>query len=220
MSAPRTRAHELAVAASPIWIQLRDTFTGTAPRGPVGVRLERSAGTSWVEFDHPAQISSAGQLGFVNLGRSRNRAGKALAVRIHVTAPGSIAETPDGDPAITATIPAWGWGPAPPAPPAPTDLLLYPAPAYAFPSRTPIVAGQVLDAHGDPAPGARVWATAKVQNTLLTEEVRSDGDGRFRLPVRWSVGATDVRSSHRGRAGSLTVVVPADLSSTHQITLT
>jgi hypothetical protein len=59
-----------------------------------------------------------------------------------------------------------------------------------------------------------------VQNRLLTEEVRSDGDGRFRLPLRWSAGATDIKATHGAQAGSITVSVPADLASTHQITLT
>jgi hypothetical protein len=77
-----------------------------------------------------------------------------------------------------------------------------------------------MDPAGGPVARARVWANATVQNTPLTEEVRSDGDGRFRLPLRWSVGATDVNASDGAHAGSITVVLPADLSSTHQITLT
>jgi len=215
VAAPR----ELVIAASPIWILLRDAFTTRAPRGPVTIRLERRIGSGWVEFEHAWQLSSAGHLGFVNLGRSRDPAAVGtFDVRVHVSSPGTIAEAPGGDAAITAPVSGW-WASAP-APAAPTELVLYPGPAYAFPSRTPLVAGRVLDAHGAPVPRARVWSTAKVQNALLTEEVRSDDDGRFRLPVRWSVGATDVQSTRGGQAGFTTVDVPADLSFTHQITLT
>jgi hypothetical protein len=39
---------EPVLAASPVWIQLRDTFTGRPPAGPVSVALERRTGATWV----------------------------------------------------------------------------------------------------------------------------------------------------------------------------
>jgi hypothetical protein len=211
---------EPMVAASPIWIRVRDTFTGRPPDGPVPVRIERRVGADWIGFEHRHQLSSTGDLTFINLGRTRDPgAVGTFDVRITVESPGRIPEAPGGGAAIIRTITAWAQD-APDAPLLPDDLRLFPGTAYSFPSGTPVLAGQVIDAHGDPVARARVWATATVQNSLLTEEVRSGGDGRFRLPLRWSAGVTDVRATHGAQAGSITVSVPADLSSTHQITLT
>lgn len=173
-------AFERSVAASPIWIRLRDTFTDRSPAGPVTVSLERRDGPDWVPFDHRHQISSTGDLAFVNLGRTGDPAALgSFDVRVTVASPGTIAETPGGDAAITTTVTAWA--PAAPAVPhLPSELRLYPAPTYPFPSGTPLLAGRVLDAGGNPVPRARIWAAVTVQNRLLTEEVRSDGDGRNR----------------------------------------
>jgi hypothetical protein len=215
-----TLTAEPMLAASPIWIRLRDTFTGRPPAGPVRVSIERRAGADWIAFEHRHQLSATGDLAFVDLGRTRDPgAVGTFDVRIFVDCPGAIPEAAGGGVAVTKTITAWAPG-APAAPLLPDDLRLFPGPSYRFPSGTPLLAGRVFDAHGDPAGRARVWATATVQNTLLTEEVRSDGEGRFRLPLRWSAGATDVRATHRAQTGSITVSLPADLSSTHQITLT
>ena len=211
---------ERTVAASPIWIRMRDTFTGSPPTGPVHVALDRRVGANWVAIKHRHQLSATGDLAYVNLGRSGDpRAVGTFDVRVSVDSPGTIPESSSGDAAITKTITAWAPG-APNAPSLPDELRLFPGPSYAFPAATPLLAGRVTNADGEPVPRARVWATATVQNTLLTEEVRSDGDGRFRLPLRWSAGATDIHASSGAHAGSITVVVPADLSSTHQITLT
>jgi hypothetical protein len=211
---------EPMVAASPLWIRLLDTFTGRPPAGPVRVSIERRAGGEWIPVAQRHQVSAVGDLTFVNLGRTRDPgAVGTFDVRITVDCPGTIPEAAGGSAVIIKTITAWAPD-APDVPLLPDALRLFPGPSYAFPSGTALLAGQVVDAHGDPAGRARVWATATVQNTLLTEEVRSDGDGRFRLPLRWSAGSTDVRATHGAQAGSITVSLPADLSSTHQITLT
>jgi hypothetical protein len=215
-----TLALEPMVAASPIWIRLRDTFTGGPPTGPVSVSLQRRLGVDWLALEHRHQISATGDLAFVDLGRTRDPdAVGTFDVRVIVDSPGTISVASNGDAALTTKVTAWAPG-APIVPLLPDNLRLFPGPSYAFPTRTPLLSGQVLDSHGDPAPRARVWATATVQNRLLTEEVRSGGDGRFRLPLRWSAGATDIHATHGAQAGSITVVVPADLSSTHHITLT
>jgi hypothetical protein len=210
---------EPIVAASPIWIRLRDTFTGGPPTGPVSVALERRIDADWVPIEHPYQLSVTGDLAFVNLGRTRDPgAVGTFGVRVTVDSFGTISEAADGAAAVTKTITPWAPD-APVVPLLPDDLRLFPGPSYAFPTRTPLLSGQVLDSHGDPAPRARVWATATVQNAPLTEEVRSGGDGRFRLALRWSAGITDIHAAHGARSGLLTVRVPDDLSSTHQITL-
>jgi hypothetical protein len=208
------------VSASPIWLQLRDTFTGRAPASPVSVALERRDGTRWLAFPHAHQLSPYGDLAFVNLGRTGHPATVGtFDVRVTVSVAGSVTVAADGAPTVTRSVTAWTPR-ARPATPAPETLSLFPGPDYPFSPQTPLLAGQVVLANGDPVPRARVWATETVQNALRTEEVRSGRDGRFRLPLRWSAGATDVNAALGADAGSITVIVPADLSLTHQITLT
>jgi hypothetical protein len=215
-----TSMFEPIVAASPVWIRLVDAFTGRPPAGPLSVAIERRDGASWIAFEHRHQISSTGDLGFVNLGRTRDPATVGtFDVRVTVTGRGTICEGPGGDADVTATVTAWAPD-APAVPVVPLVLRMFPGPAYAFPTGTPLLAGRVVDAGGEPVARARVWAAATVQNALVTEEVRSDDDGRFRLPLRWSAGPTDVKATRGAQAGSISVVAPTDLSSTHQITLT
>ena len=213
------RRTETIVAASPVWILLRDTFTGGPPVDRVAVSLERLAGTTWVPFAHRHQLSLSGDLVFLNLGRTRDPgAVGTFDVRVTATVPGSISEASNGDPALTTTIAAWAPD-APVVPAMPDDLRFFPGPGYRFPGGTPLLAGQVLDSNGNPAPRARVWATATVQNASLTEEVRCDDEGRFRLPLRWFAGAVDIHATAGAESGSILIFAPAALSSTHQITL-
>jgi hypothetical protein len=79
-----------------------------------------------------------------------------------------------------------------------------------------------MDSGGASVARARVWAKETVQSMDLFEEVRTDGDGRFRLPLRWSPGLpahTDVHATDGTTTGSIQVSLPSALTSTHQITL-
>ena len=213
-------ASERRIAASPIWIRLRDTFTGQAPLGPLTVALERRTGAAWTPLRHRHQLTPAGDLGFVNLGRSRDPATTgSFDVRITIGCASMVAEAFNGDPAIITTVHAWAPD-APVAPAQPNVLRFFPGPVYRFPAGTPLLAGRVVDANGDPVARAHVFSTATVQGAPLTEEVRTDVGGYFRLPLRWSTGATDINAALGGRNAAITVSVPADLSTTQRITLT
>jgi Carboxypeptidase regulatory-like domain len=210
---------ERRTVASPIWIRLRDAFTGAPPRGPLSVTLERRVDATWTPFEHRHQLSPSGDLAFVNLGRSHDPATVgSFDVRITVGCPGMIAEAANGDPAVTTTVHAWAPD-APAAPAQPVVLSFFPSPAYAYPAGLPLLAGRVIDADDAPVYRARVSSTVTVMGTDLTEEVRTDVDGYFRLPLRWSAGATDVKAAHLGRTAVTTISVPADLSTTQQLTL-
>jgi hypothetical protein len=213
-------ATEHRIAASPIWIRLRDTFTGRPPSGPLTIDLERRTGATWAPFDYRHQVSRQGDLAFVNLGRSHDPAAVGtFQVRVTVGCPGMIAEAANGAPALTTSVTAWA--PDAPSPPTQPDVLrFFPGPSYAFPAGVPLLAGRVVDGAGVPLARVRVSSMATVQGALLTEEVRTDATGFFRLPLRWSSGATDVRAALGGRTAAITVSVPADLSTTQQITLT
>jgi hypothetical protein len=210
-------AIERRTSASPIWVRLRDTFTGGAPRGPVLIQLERRVGQEWVTI--PYRLSSGGDLAAIDLGRSREPGSIGrFTVRVRATVEGVIAD-PDE---LELLVDAW----APDAPPVaiPIEWPLFPGPAYAFPPGTPILAGQVVEnASGAPVARAEVTVDETIRNTTITEEVRCDQSGRFRLPVRWSSGATTVNARKDRPApqtpltGSIVVNVPDDLSAIHRI---
>ena len=213
-------ASERRTAASPIWIRLRDAFSGRPPLGPLDVTLERRTGATWTPFAYPHQVSPAGDLAFVNLGRSANPAAVgSFDVRVTVVAPNLIAEAPNGDPFATTTVTAWE--PDAPVVPAQPDVLeFFPAPGYSYPAGVPLLGGRVVESNGAPAPRARVFSSTTVLGVPRTEEVRTDADGRFRLPLRWAAGATDVEAALAGRTAANTISVPADLSTTQLLTLT
>jgi len=217
-------SHELASdtietrsAATPLWLRLRDTYTGHPP-ADVDVVLERKAGTEWVELPHPHQISSQGDLGFLNLGRARAGATGSFDVRITCTAPRTIAETSTGAPALEATVAIW----TDQSPPLPTiePISFFPAPDYAFSPATPLLTGRVVDAAGDPVDRARVRVVETFGATLAIEEVRTTPEGWFRLPLRYSKGPTQVDADKGVLTDSMTLVVPDDLRSLPTLTLT
>jgi hypothetical protein len=210
---------ERRTAASPVWIQLLDAFTGRRPAGPIAVALEKRVSLDWVPLDHPHQISPAGDLGFVNLGRTADPAAVgSFDVRITPSCAGMIAEDANGRPSVTTTITAW-----PPDSPVvqtqPEVVRFFPGPAYPYPPGAPVLAGRVVDTSGDPVGRVRVFSITTIQGVPHVEEARTHSDGRFRLPLRWSAGATDVNAALGGRSAAITVSVPADLSTTHQLTL-
>ena len=219
---PRWRA-SAAVAASPIWIRLRDTFTGGPPRGPLDGTLERAdrrdAGSpsSTATSSAPPATSA-----FVNLGRSRDPATVGSVRRPHHRrpAPGRSPRRPTATPAITTTVQRLGAGRAARAGrarrPAPV-----PRPGLRVPGRTPLLAGRVVDAARRPRrPRPRVGDRDGPEHAAH----RGGAHRRRRaLPPARCAGRPappTCKAAHGGRTGSITVAVPADLSTTHQITLT
>jgi hypothetical protein len=220
MTAVVFTSSERRTVASPIWIKVLDAFTGRPPLGPFAVTLERLVGTAWTPFAHPHQVSPAGDLAFINLGRSANPAGiGSFDVRVTVGCPNMIPEAANGDPSVTTTVTAWPPD-APVVPSQPDVLRFFPAPGYSFPAGVPLLGGRVVESSGAPAARARVFSSTTIQGVPRSEEVRADAAGRFRLPLRWSAGATDIHAALDGRTAAITVSVPADLSTTQLLTLT
>src|SRR5206468_1739496 len=151
--------------------------------------------------------------------REHRPGGRAHDVRVTVGCAGMIPEALNGDAAITTTVTAWAPD-APAAPSQPEVLRFFHGPGYRFPAGTPLLAGRVVDANGDPVARVRVFSTSSVHGVQTTEEVRSDDAGNFRLPLRWATGATDIKAALGGRNAAITISVPADLSTTQQMTLT
>lgn len=212
------RAAEDRLAATPVWIRLVDEFTGRRPSGPLEVLLERRDGAAWVPLDHPHQVSSRGDLGFLDLGRARPGQSGTFDVRITVSAPHTQAATTLGSPTVTRTIARWSVQ-APPAP-TPIEVRFFPTPSYAFGPGTPLLSGNARDAAGDPVPRAMVSVTETINGTPVVERTLTDESGWFRLPLRWSSGATSVQAAKGALGGSATITVPDDLADVLTLTLT
>jgi hypothetical protein len=141
---------EPTITASPIWIRLRDTFTGRPPAGPVHVSIERRVGANWIALQHRHQLSSTGDL------RSSASAAPAIRRRSGRSTSASSSTAPGRSRGIgrrrgghqdhhrlgagRARQSVSAGRPAP-----------VPRPELRLPRGTPLLAGRVIDAHGDPA---------------------------------------------------------------------
>jgi hypothetical protein len=207
---------ERTIAASQVWLRLVDTFTRQGPTGRVGVQIERRDANQWHAVTVPYVLKPSGDLAFVNLGRvRRDEAGRQFDLRITPTAEGSIAETVNGTLSVVVTVTTWS-ADAPPVLPAVQEVRCYPAPNYPFGPGVPLLSG-VVERAGNPVGRARVKSSGTGPGNTPTEEVRTADDGWFRLPLRWSSGATKIDADRSGQTGSKSINVPADLGSVLRI---
>ncbi len=205
--------------ASPVWLHVVDTFTDKAPEGPVEVGLSRRVGTTWVPFEFRYQYASSGDLALLGLGRvAPGLAGTTIDVRITLGVPRSIVETSAGGDSINLTITAWN-ADHPPAPAVRELVRCFPGPDYRFRPGVPVHAGRAVDAAAAPVPRARVRVTETVLGNPVVEEVRTGAGGWFRIPLRWSSGATTLDADRAGASGSTTITLPGDLGSVSVITI-
>jgi hypothetical protein len=209
---------ESRLAASPVWLRLVDTFTGRRPAGPVQVSLERRDGTAWLPMAVPHQLTEAGDLGFLDLARGRPGDTGSVDVRVGVTSPGTATVFATGDPVLEMTVPIWSEA----APPAPTAQVVsfVPGQDYRFGPGVPLLAGRVVDAAGAPLDRAAISVTETVRGSPVVEQAMTNADGWFRLPLRWSSGATQVSATRGALSGSATITVPDDLDTILTLTLT
>ncbi|MGO4362937.1 hypothetical protein [Terrabacter sp. RAF57] len=209
---------EERLAATPLWVRLVDEFTGRRPAGPLEVLLERREGTAWVALECAHQISSRGDLGFLDLGRAKPGVAGSVQVRVSVSAPHTQSATAGGSASVIRTIDLWS-AQAPPVP-VPVVVRFFPLPSYAFGPGTPLLSGRALTAAGDPVLRAMVSVTELIGGSPVLERTLTDADGWFRLPLRWSSGATQVDATKGVLAGSANLIVPDDLDDVLDLTLT
>jgi hypothetical protein len=215
----RTRLRvESRVSASPVWLRLVDTFTGHPPAGPLDVRIEKWDGTTWVPLTVPHQVSSSGDLGFLDLGRGRPGEPGSFDVRTTVSNPHTVADTATGDPFVVTTVTVWTAD----NPPSPTAqaVRFVPGPDYRFGPGVPLLSGRVVDQAGVPIDRAHVSATETVRGSPVVEEVMTTPDGWFRLPLRWSSGSTQIDAVRGPLSGGTTITVPDDLPVAVTLTVT
>jgi hypothetical protein len=208
---------ESRVSASPVWLRLVDTFTGQPPAGALDVRIEKRDGASWVPLAVAHQISSSGDLGFLDLGKGRPGQTGTFDVRVTVDHPDTVTDTVTGDPFVVSTVTVWTPG-SPPSPTAQT-VRFFPGPGYRFGPGIPLLTGRVLDQAGDPVDRAHVSATETLRGSPVIEEVMTTAGGWFRLPLRWSAGTTQIDVVRGPLTGGTTITVPDDLPVTVTLTV-
>lgn len=98
----------------------------------------------------------------------------------------------------------------------PTDTLLLPSLNYPFAPNIPVLRGIVVDASGKPVPDVSV-----TQGN--TEQTITDPKGNFALPLRWAASNVnipiDAADQRTGRTGSVNIQLPADLQTSHIISI-
>ena len=202
---------------SPIGLELVDDFltTPTAPSpamplGPITAVLDVDDGAgTFVPTDASFVVTSQGVLTFPGIGRTpRPSIASPVTYRVRIESPlyrPLYRATADG---ITFVAPPWNDDE--PASLVPTfgRAVLLPAFPYQFPSYTPVLRGEVVDTAGAPVPDARVTESTTGARALTDER------GAFALALRWvPAGNATIDASDRfGHAGSIPIVVPADLA--------
>jgi len=209
---------ESRVAASPVWLRLIDVFVSAPPAGPLSVTLEKRDGSVWIPLTVPYQVSTGGDLGFLGLGRGRRGDTGTFDVRTTIASPRTLTDTPAGAPFVQTTVPVWS-DDSPPTP-TPQDVFFLPGPDYRYGPGVPLLAGRVVDPAGGDVDRTRVSATETVRGQPKVEQAMTNADGWFRLPLRWSVGATQIDASRGSLTATATVTVPDDLRTMLTLNLT
>jgi len=202
---------------SPVGLRLLDELTNQPPLGSVRAILDlQDAGGNWRQTDIRAVMTPSAVISYAGLGRRAVVAGVPFQTyRVRLTADFYIPYyltnaagiqfdaypyNDDNPPAVIASLAI--------------DTPLLPAPQYPFASHIPVLRGVVVDANGNAVPNAYVTQSNN-------ERALTDSRGTFALPLRWvpantpvPVDATDQRT---GRTGSISIQIPAALSSNQKI---
>ena len=202
---------------SPVGLLLVDDLTGRPPVGRIEAFLELQDAAEWRPIDRDPVITASGVLVYPGLGRSIDVTQPPRHYRVRLDAPlyrplyrvnadGIEFDVPpfdDATPPGTVTDRV-------------TPTVLLPAPHYPFAPYIPVLRGIVQDAGGAPVPDVLV-------QEALRERTLTDARGAFSLSLRWVPAGTPTLitadDQRNGRAGSITVTLPADLNQSQTITV-
>jgi hypothetical protein len=217
MTSWRAVPEENRLLYSPVGLLLVDDLTGRTPVGRVEAWLELQDGAEWRSVDRAPVMTASSVLLYPGLGRTTDATQPPQRYRVRLESPfyrplysaiadGIEFDVPpydDANPPTTLTD-------------RPTHTVLLPALNYPFAPYIPVLRGIVRDAGGDPV------ADVLVQEAIR-ERTLTDARGAFSLSLRWvppgtptTITADDQRT---GRAGSITVTLPADLNQSQTITV-
>jgi len=205
-------------------VRLVDAYTRQPPIGWTRVFLDVDEGGAWRELAPDAArrtTTNGGVIWFPWLERRRDARGRGpVRYRVRVAAElGTPAYLFDQDGVAVLVAPYDEAAPPAGTPPV-VEIALLPAAHYPFGAAVPILHGVVQDALGAPVPRALVaWAAPAGEPSLVTDEVLSDDDGEFSLPMRRAPRGTPIDVTARrppppepGKHGTVSVQLPADLS--------
>jgi hypothetical protein len=205
-------------------VRLIDEYTQKPPIGWTRVYLDVADGGAWRELSPEIvrrTTTSGGVVWFPWLERYRDAAGHApgkyrVRVAAELAAPAYLS---DGDGVEVLVAPYDDAAPPVGTPPI-VEIALLPAANYPFGPGVPVLHGAVEDHLGERVPRARVgWGDPGGGTALVTDEVLSDADGEFCLPMRRAPRATPIEITAQrpappaaGKHGSASVRLPDDLS--------
>jgi len=205
-------------------VRLIDDYTQQGPIGGTRVLLDADDDGVWRELA-PDQVrrtmTAGGVVWFPWLERHRDARGRAPGrYRVRVVAElGVPAYLFDSEGVVVLVAPFDDAVPPAGVPPI-IDIALLPSAGYPFGPGVPVLRGAVRDAAGAPLPRALVsWADPQPGSgpPLVTDEVLSDDDGEFGLPMRRAPRGTpiDVTARRPPDGGShitVSVRIPDDIS--------
>ncbi|HYP32521.1 MAG TPA: carboxypeptidase-like regulatory domain-containing protein [Burkholderiaceae bacterium] len=202
---------------SPIGLRLVDDFTSRSAQGRLRAWIDRQVSPGvWAPTDLAAVFTPSGAITWPGLGRLRDPLFAApRRYRARVSAERyrpAYLESADG---VEFDAPPWNDENDPnPVTRGSTDLYLYPAPTYDFPTWVRVLRGFVQDAQGAPVANVKVHLSN-------AERVLSDERGVFALPLRWATNGQliDAVDARGGRSGQRTLSLPADLQASVTITI-
>ena len=208
---------DTSVLYSPIGLRLVDELTGESPLGNVSVTLDVDDGAGgWRTTEIDAVTTPTGIATYPGLEYHSDLAGKAARnYRVRLDSDLYIPYYQINAAGILFTAYPYNDN-IPPAviTQAATDALLVPSPTYAFARHIPVLRGVVVDAGNRRVPYAYVTQSNK-------ERAIADSDGNFALPLRWVPPNTatpiDAADQRTGRAGTISIQLPAALTSSQTI---
>lgn len=205
-------------------VRLIDDHTQQPPIGWTRVFLDVEEGGAWRELAPDSArrtVTNGGVIWFPWLERRRDARGRGpVRYRVRVAAElGTPAYLFDRD-GVEVLVAPYDEASPPAGTPPVVEISLLPAANYPFAAAVPVLRGVVKDALGVPVPRALVaWAAPSGEPSLVTDEVLSDDDGEFNLPMRRApLGAPIDVTARRppppdpGMHRTVSVQLPADLS--------
>lgn len=203
---------------SPIGLRLLDELTNQPPLGNVQAILDiLDTNGNWQQSSVKAVFTPSAVVSYPGLGRQTTVAGRPvqkcrvrLAADLYLpyylgTSDGiafnAYPYNDDNPPAVVSGLAV--------------DTQLLPASNYPFPSHIPVLRGVVLDSLGTPVPNAYVTQSNN-------ERTLTDARGTFALPLRWAKANTPIAidaADRNGRTGTISVQLPAALSTSQKISI-
>jgi hypothetical protein len=205
-------------------VRLVDDYTRQSPIGWKQVHLDVDDAGTWRELTPdivPRALTSGGVIWFPWLEHHRDARGMAARkYRVRVAAEASTPGYLYDAEGVELLVAPYDDSTPPAGTPPVIEIKLLPAANYPFGPQVPVLRGAVEDASGARVPRALVrWIDPGLGTPLVTDEVLSDDDGEFSLPMRRAPHATpiDVHAQrppppNPGKQRTVSVQLPADLS--------